>query len=242
MLRLITVGVACWIMSASVSAEELDLRTLVSDAFAQLESDVQSRWQFVEVSDDGEFKRRASYSPIAPEGEQWQLLSVNEQAASIEDVAAFRQQKREQQEREAKRNSGAEADPLDSIDMTSLKLLEEDETGWRIGFTPIGAGEGRKMMSKMLGTLRISKPVMCVEYLEIASPGPVKPQLGVKVEHFLSRFEFAPIEQSVQRDNSCGRLLPMTMKFEINMRAFGVMAVDRAMSAQYSDYRSVETF
>jgi hypothetical protein len=70
----------------------------------------------------------------------------------------------------------------------------------------------------------------------------VKPQLGVKVEHFLSRFEFAPIEQSVQRDNSCGRLLPMAMKFEINMRAFGVMAVDRAMSAQYSDYRSVETF
>lgn len=227
------------LLSGQAVAEELDLQNLVRDAFGALESEVQERWRFSEVSDDGEYERLARYNPQAPEGQQWLLITVNERGATDDEIAEFRQQKREQKERETKRNGGAEANPLDSIDMDSLRLLEENAVAWRIGFTPIGAGEGRKMMSQMEGTLSITKAGLCVEYLEIASPGPVKPQIGVKVNHFLSRFEFAPISGSEQQGAQCGRLLPVAMQFEINMRAFGVMAVDRAMSARYSDYEAV---
>ncbi|MEC7138536.1 MAG: hypothetical protein VXW50_05705, partial [Pseudomonadota bacterium] len=57
------------------------------------------------------------------------------------------------------------------------------------------------MMAQMQGTVSISKSGLCVEYLEISSPGPVKPQIGVKVNHFLSRFEFAPVGEPEQLAN-----------------------------------------
>ena len=238
-LKHITATLLLTLCTCSVAAEDVDLQALVNEAFAALESEVQTRWQFVETSDDGEFRRSARYNPSVPEGEAWQLLSVNDRPATADEVTAFRQQKREQKERETQRGGGSEANPLDTIDLQSLRLLDENATSWRIGFTPIGSGDGQKMMAKMLGTLGISKSALCVEYLEIASPGPVKPQLGVKVEHFLSRFEFAPVQGSQSKDGHCGRLLPTAMQFEINMRAFGVMNVDRAISAQYSDYQFV---
>ena len=225
------------VVSGHAAAATLNLQNLVIDAFAALESEVQDRWQFTEASDDGEFKRLARYNPQAPEGQQWLLITVDGRAASDDEVAEFRRQKREQKERENERNGGAETNPLDSIDLESLRLLEDNASAWRIGFTPIGAGEGRKMMAQMQGIVSISKSGLCVEYLEIASPGPVKPQIGVKVNHFLSRFEFAPVGEPEQQNAQCGRLLPVAMQFEINMRAFGVMAVDRTMSARYSDYQ-----
>ena len=241
-LKHITATVLLALCTCSVAAEDIDLQRLVSEAFAALESEVQNRWQFAETSDDGEFTRFARYNPRAPEGETWQLLSVNDRQATVDEVTAFRQQKREQKEREAQRGGGSEVNPLDTIDLQSLRLLDENATSWRLGFTPIGSGDGQKMMAKMLGTLGISKSALCVEYLEIASPGPVKPQLGVKVEHFLSRFEFAPAKGSQSENGRCGRLLPTAMQFEINMRAFGVMNIDRAISAQYSDYRLISEF
>ena len=226
------------VVSGHAAAATLNLQNLVTDAFAALESEVQDRWQFTEASDDGEFERLARYNPQAPEGRQWLLITVDGRAASDDEVAEFRRQKREQKERENERNGGAETNPLDSIDLESLRLLEDNASAWRIGFTPVGAGEGRKMMAQMQGTVSISKSGLCVEYLEISSPGPVKPQIGVKVNHFLSRFEFAPVGEPEQQNAQCGRLLPVAMQFEINMRAFGVMAVDRTMSARYSDYQA----
>ena len=215
-----------------------ELQEIVRSAFANVESDVQRHWRFAEVSNDGEVERFANFDPTRPEAEHWQLLAIDGEVPSPEQQEEFRKQKREQREREAKRNGDETADPLDSIDMTSLQLVTESANGWDIAFQPKGTGQSEKMMSKMRGALRISKPQLCVELLEITSPGPIKPQIGVKVERFLSRFEFAPIAQGADR---CGRILPTAMQFEISMRAFGVMAVDRAMSAKYSDYESVTT-
>ena len=215
-----------------------DMQEIVRSAFANVESDVQRHWRFAEVSNDGEVERVANFDPTRPEAERWQLLAIDGEAPSPEQQIEFRKQKREQREREAKRNGDEVADPLESIDMTSLQLVAESPSGWDISFQPMGTGQSEKMMSKMRGSLRISRPQLCVELLEITSPGPIKPQIGVKVERFLSRFEFAPIAQDADR---CGRILPTAMQFEISMRAFGVMAVDRAMSATYSDYESVTT-
>lgn len=238
MLRRILAYVAVFLAVAPVyvAASVSDLQQIVRSAFANVESDVQRHWRFAEVSNDGEVERVANFDPTRPESEHWQLLAIDGEAPSPEQQAEFRKQKREQREREAERNGDEVADPLDSIDMTSLQLVTESPSGWDISFQPKGTGQSEKMMSKMRGALRISKPQWCVELLEIASPGPIKPQIGVKVERFLSRFEFAPIAQGADR---CGRILPTAMRFEISMRAFGVMAVDRAMSATYSDYESV---
>ena len=218
-----------------------DLQGIVRGAFANVESDVQQHWRFAEVSNDGEVERIANFDPRRPQAEHWELLTTNGEPPSPEQQSKFRKQKQEQREREAKRNGTEEADPLDSIDMTSLQLVTDDPTGWDISFQPLGTGESKKMMSKMRGSLRISKPELCLELFEFASPGPVKLQIGVKVEHFLSRFEFAPVARDTEDSERCGRLLPTLMQFEMTMRAFGVTAVDQAMRASYSDYQRVST-
>jgi len=237
----ILAGVLICAAAGSLQAQnaQLELPDLVRQAFATVESDVQSHWRFSEVSHDGDVERIANYDPSRSRSEQWLLVSVDARSPSAQEQADFRQQKREQRERESKRNGDAAAGPLDSINVDSVRLLAEDRNGWRIGFEPRGVGGSKKMMSKMRGTLHISKPERCVEFLEIASPEPFKPQIGVKVEHFLSRFEFAQITQAGQAAGRCGRLLPVTMQFEMTVRAFGVMAVDRAMRATYSDYTPV---
>jgi len=238
--RMRNVALVCAVvLSLQVQAAESELQALVREAFANIESDVQNHWRFSEVSNDGEVERIASYDPSRSQGEQWQLVSIDARSPSAQEQADFRQQKREQRERETKRDGGAPADPLDSINVDSVQLLAENSNGWRIGFEPRGVGGSKKMMSKMRGTLHISKPERCVELLEIASPGPFKPRIGVKVERFLSRFEFAPFAEAEQAAGSCGKLLPVATQFEMTVRAFGVMAVDRAMTANYADYEAV---
>ncbi len=235
--------VAVFAMVLPLHAQEApeDLQGIVQRAFANVESDVQVHWRFAEVSNDGEVERVADFDPRRPQAEHWELLTINGELPSPEQQTEFRKQKQEQTEREAKRNGREVADPLDSIDLTSLQLVTDDPTGWDISFQPLGTGESKKMMSKMRGSLRISKPELCLELFEFASPGPVKPQIGVKVEHFLSRFEFAPVAGDTKDSERCGRLLPTLTQFEITMRAFGVMAVDRAMRASYSDYQRVSS-
>ena len=226
-------------LSLQAQAAEPELQTLVREAFKNIESDVQKHWRFSEVSNDGEVERIANYDPSRSQGEQWDLVSIDARSPSAQEQADFRQQKHEQRERETKRDGGPPADPLDSINVNSVQLLAEDSNGWRIGFEPRGVGGSKKMMSKMRGTLHISKPERCVELLEIASPGPFKPRIGVKVERFLSRFEFASFAEAEQAAGSCGKLLPVATQFEMTVRAFGVMAVDRAMTANYGDYEAV---
>jgi hypothetical protein len=241
--RRILACVAVFVTVLPLHAQETleDLQGIVQRAFTNVESDVQQHWRFAEVSNDGEVERVAHFDPRRPQAEHWELLTINGESPSPEQQTEFRKQKQEQTEREAKRNGREVADPLDSIDMTSLRLVADDPTGWDISFQPLGTGESKKMMSKMRGSLRISKPESCLELLEFASPGPVKPQIGVKVEHFLSRFEFAPVARDTENSERCGRLLPTLTQFEITMRAFGVMAVDRTMRASYSDYQRVST-
>jgi len=238
--RMRNVALVCAVvLSLQVQAAESELQALVREAFTNIESDVQKHWRFSEVSNDGEVERIANYDPSRSQGEQWQLVSIDARLPSAQEQTDFRQQKREQRERETKRSGGAPADPLDSINVNSVQLLADDSNGWRIGFEPRGVGGSKKMMSKMLGTLYISKPERCVELLEIASPGPFKPQIGVKVERFLSRFEFAPFAEAEQAAGGCGKLLPVSTHFEMIVRAFGVTAVDRKITANYSHYAAV---
>ncbi|MEC7955820.1 MAG: hypothetical protein VX158_01245, partial [Pseudomonadota bacterium] len=74
------------VVSGHAAAATLNLQNLVTDAFAALESEVQDRWQFTEASDDGEFKRLARHNPQAPEGQQWLLITVDDRAASDDEV------------------------------------------------------------------------------------------------------------------------------------------------------------
>lgn len=199
-----------------------DPAALLQAAFDQFDGRFTDNWSYTETltTSDGVFIGR--YDPVADP--MWQLLSVDDQPPSSSESRTYLKRKAEEAEggRNGRRN------PEDLVTPGTLTLVNATDEYWTFSFVPHGEGDDAAVMEYLKGHLQIAKAGGHLTFIDIRNEDSFRPRFGVRIDQFLSRFEF---ERSGHGD-----VLPVAFEFKIRLKAMGLMNVDEGVTGRYSDY------
>ena len=210
---------------------------VVVKAFKGFDQDYREKWGFDELRDDGERIWLGRFSPES--GGVWTLLKVDGRDPTEGETTEYLEEKEAQRERETSEDEqgGPPRSPIDSIDLTTLVLEQDNSESLVYSFLPVGRGDQAKMMKKMRGELSVRKSDSCIEHLEITNPKPFRPQITVKLNRFFSRFDFgSPTSDDAGVGGTCENIVPLGTQFEMDMKALGLMNIDVSVRATYSNF------
>jgi len=232
------IAVFCFCFSVLVGfASAQTPSEVVIKAFKGFDQDYREKWGFDELREDGEKMWFGRFSPES--GGLWTLLKVDGWDPTEEETAEYLEEKEAQRERETSEDEqgGPPRSPIDSIDLATLVLEQDTPESLVYSFLPVGRGDQAKMMKKMRGELSVRKSDSCIEYLEITNPKPFRPQITVKLNRFFSRFDFgSPTGESIAVGGTCETIVPLGTRFEMDMKALGLMNIDVSVRATYSNF------
>ncbi len=123
-------------------------------------------------------------------------------------------------------------DVSDIAEPDSLRLIEETNDYWLYSFTPVEDDEEEEFMKHVDATMKIIKDGPYIEYIDMHSNRPFKPQFGVKVKEFVTRLQFGLASNE-------GPVVPLAVDIRIKARAFLAIGIDETMSVSFSDYEYV---
>lgn len=220
LLLLLTASLAC--------AETHD--ELVERAFASMEPNLRDFWSFTETTDSGEGVYVARFDPRLPEGERWDLLTVDDREPTEDEHEEF------QEEKESQRGSDSDGEDSETMSVVadgSLELLDESDAYWRFRFRPkVDSDDEEKFMAAVEGTLQVVKDGHYVSWVRMRNHGTIKPGKGVKLEVFDAHLAFAPAYEG-------GPVLPDSVATRVKGRAMLVIRFDEEERIFYSDFKRV---
>lgn len=237
-IRIVLVGLCIFLfgihsLSYAESTDEMnsneDFQSILDNAMDRIREDYTEKFSFREEVSRGGESVVGEYDPSR--GEQaWTLLSVDDAKPSKEKSKDYLKQKRKQAENLEKHPERSPMGVKAMVERGSLKLIENQTERWVLSFTP--TGEDQKMMRRMKGELAIRKSGRFVEWVDVRSEKPFKPNLVTKMKEFIMHYEFKslPIED---------RVVPTSFEFRISLSAVGIIDVDEHLFARYSNYRVV---
>jgi hypothetical protein len=155
---------------------------------------------------------------------------LNDRQPTTQEIADYAEEK-------ADDNGSSSADKgdhdIDGIaESDSLRLMEETDDYWLYSFTPVEDDDEEEFMKHVDATMKIIKDGPYIEYIDMHSNKPFKPQFGVKVKEFVTRLQFC-------RASSDGPIVPLSVHVRIKARAFLAIGIDEMMSVSFSDYEYV---
>lgn len=213
-----------------------DYAGLFEDAVSRVTWEYPENWAFTETRHGKEKTEIGRYDPSKPDGERWELVSVDGRTPTRDEADDYRDSKRGDRGFLGGGDDDSDEDedgPATVVSPGSLELLEEDDSHWLLGFVPTGDDEKEaKFMKKMSGTVRIAKPAGYLEFLDISSRKPVSPMVGVKIRDFNTRFEFAEAVAG-------GPVVPVAFRFRVKGRAFLAVGFDEMETLEFSDFEPV---
>jgi len=201
---------------------------IVERAFATMDDSYEESWSFTEVSMREEVRYEASFDPRRKEEERWILVSVDGREPTKEETEDFLEEKAEILEEEAMDERENEVDMAPG----TLTLLEETGEYWLFSFVPADEEEGEKFMKHVDGTMKVVKEGHYVEFIDLRSPEPFKPAMGVKIKTFLTRITFGPAVPD-------GPVVPMSVDVRVEGSALFAIKFDEAETIQFLDYEYV---
>jgi hypothetical protein len=209
-----------------------DYSVLLYEAAAALNDDYYRDWAFTETSVEADVTTVARYDPGRPAGDRWEMLSVNGRAPTDEELAAFVDEKAEEESGDHREDDDSDKDVVETVQPESLSLIEETGDYWLFSFVPEEDEDDEGFLEFIDATLKIVKDGPYIESIILRSEKPFRPQFGVKVKDFLTRLEFGPAA-------SGGPIVPMSIDIKINIRAYLVIGIDETSSTTFSDYQYV---
>lgn len=219
-----------WLWSATTNAGSpptTDYVALLNEAVAAIDDDYRHRWAFTETSVTADRTTVGRYDPRRSEGERWLLLSINGRDPGDEEIAEFAAEKSREH---AASDDGKDEGVSSMVEPDSLRLLEETIEYWLFSFVPDEDEE--EFVAGLDGTLRIRKQGRYLELIDIRSTRPFKPAFGVSIREFLTRLTFGPAAPG-------GPVVPRSVNFSVDARAFVVKRVRETVSTTFSDYQKV---
>jgi hypothetical protein len=222
------------------SGESLDPgnhAALLKEAVEAIESDFERNWAFTETSITAEGTTVGRFDPRLPEDTRWALLSVDDRDPTSDEIDDYLADKEDKNGNRENSDDADDADQKDSevgnmISPDSLRLIEETDNFWLFSFIPNDDEDERKFMEHVDGTLTISKGGRYLQEINMQSREPFKPRFGVKINDFLTRLRFAPAADQ-------GPIVPLSIDFRIDVRAFMVKRVRESAEISFSDYEYV---
>ena len=217
-------------LAASVALGATDHSAILQEAAQAMDDDYMQAWAYTETSIESEEHTVGRYDPRLPVGERWQLLSLNDKQPTTQEMADYAAGK-------AGDNGSSSADKgdhdVDNIaESDSLRLIEETDDYWLYSFTPVEDDDEEEFMKHVDATMKIIKDGPYIEYIDMHSNKPFKPQFGVKVKEFVTRLQFG-------RASDDGPVVPLSVDVRIKARAFLAIGIDETISVSFSDYEYV---
>ena len=219
---------ACLLLLASSAFAESH-EELIDRAFEALEDDLSARWSYTQTQESGEGLYVGRYDPGLPESERWSLVSVDGRTPTDDETEEYLEDRAAEEE-----ENSDEDDTFESIaKKESIALVEETDQHWIFSFEPAADSEDDlKFMESVHGTLKVIKDGHYVSELTLQNTGTIKPGKGIKIEKFLTRFRFAPVEDSES-------ILPHSIQATVKGKAFFVVKIDETETIEYSDFKRV---
>lgn len=207
---------------------------LAEQALASLDDTALDGWAFTETTVHNGTETIARYDPSLPEGERWNLISVDGRAPTDDDREDFEKRHAGGDQKDGEQEDSEEQGFSAVIEPDSLVPLEDSVTHAVYRFQPAsGEEEDDDGMSEHLdGLLRISKNGPYVESLEMRSREPFSPAFSVKIKEFSTVMTFAPVGEN-------GTVLPESVEVRVIGRAMLFKKLDETVETRLSDYRFV---
>jgi hypothetical protein len=207
-----------------------DHGAILQEATLAMNDDYMQEWAYTETTIEAEEKMVGRYDPRQPAGERWQLLSFNDRNPTAQEVADYAEDKEDDNGSSSSENG--DHDVSDIAEPDSLRLIEETDDYWLYSFTPIEDEEEEEFMKHIDATMKIVKDGPYIEYIDMHSNKPFKPQFGVKIKEFVTRLRFG-------RASNDGPVVPLSVDVRIKARAFLAIGIDETISVSFSDYEYV---
>ncbi len=207
-----------------------DYSALLDEATSALDNHYESDWAFTETSVESEVTTVARYNPALPDGARWILLTVDGRNPTTEEVTEFRADKAGDDR--GNDDGDPENDVEELVQPDSLSLIEETDDHWLFSFVPTEDEDDEGFFEHVDATLKIIKDGPYVEFINLQSNKPFRPQMGVKIKDFLTRLTFSPAVAD-------GPIVPVSINIRIKARAFLFIGIDETVSISFSDYEYV---
>lgn len=217
--------------AASVVLGATDHAAILQDAAQAMDDAYLQEWAYTETNIESEEHTVGRYDPRLPMGERWQLLSFNDRQPTVQEIADYAEEKKDDNGSSSANNGDGDHDVSDIAEPDSLRLVEETDDYWLYSFTPVEDDE-EEFMKHVDATMKIIKDGPYIEYIDMHSSKPFKPQFGVKVKEFVTRLQFG-------RASAGGPVVPLSIDIRVKARAFLAISVDETMSVSFSDYEYV---
>ncbi len=207
-----------------------DYSALLDEATSALDNHYERDWAFTETSVESEVTTVARYNPALPDGARWILLTVDGRNPTTEEVTEFLAEKAEHDP--GHDDDDPENDVEELVEPDSLALIEETDDYWLFSFVPTEDEDDEGFFEHVDATLKIIKDGPYVEFINLQSNKPFRPQMGVKIKYFLTRLTFSPAVAD-------GPIVPVSINIRIKARAFLLIGIDETVSISFSDYEYV---
>ena len=216
--------------AASVAIGATNHAAILQEAAQAMDDDYMQAWAYTETSIESEEHTVGRYDPRLPVGERWQLLSLNDRQPTTQEIADYAEGKTGDNGSSSADKGDHDVD--DIAESNSLRLIEETDDYWLYSFTPVEDDDEEEFLKHVDATMKIIKDGPYIEYIDMHSNKPFKPQFGVKVKEFVTRLQFG-------RASDDGPVVPLSVDVRIKARAFLALGIDEMMSVSFSDYEYV---
>ena len=217
---------------ACAEAVQDNYEALFQSAIKAITWDVQDDWAFTLTSSGSDGDRVGRFDPRQPEGERWTLLAIDGRAPTAKESAEYAENDHHFGAGDSDDDDGDD-NAIDMVEPGTLRLVEETDDYWLLGFVPTDDGDeddvGRKVLESMQGTVKIIKDGEYLAYIDIHNEKPIRPRIGVKMKKFLMHMSFGPIAED-------GPVVMQSMDFAIKLSAFVLVRVNEAESIAFSDF------
>ena len=211
----------CLGVTSAASAE--DYKTLLDEAVANVEWNIEESWAFTETSlSEGELYV-GRFDPRLEEDARWSLLSVDGKEPTDDQRRQYAHDRNEHSDEK----SDGDHRVVAMVDPDTLELVEETDEHWIFTFVP--EQDEPAFRDNVDAKIRIVKNGRYIESLEMRNFQDIKPGFGTRIKQLQMRFSFGPAIED-------GPIVPLSVDVHISGRALLFIGFNETEVKKYSAF------
>lgn len=214
------------------TTQQKQLQILISEALAEFESTSREQWSY-KVSryenEEGDISSRIEiHDASKPDGQRWQLASIDGKVPSDEQQRGFAEQKAEQATAKKQKSISVRLGKI--IQIETLQVATEDEQILQATFDVSFPEFAEKATENLTGHLTYNKSEQFIETIEIINNGNFSPMLTADISDFKMVFVFQRIDKAI---------LPLEYRLSMKGTYAFFAEINELSRDTFSDYRFI---
>ncbi|MFP4549147.1 MAG: hypothetical protein ACLFQM_13535 [Fidelibacterota bacterium] len=199
---------------------------MVETALNKLAADSTNQYSYTKKTRSAERTRVIKYDPTEKGSDRWELISIDGQQPTKEELKSFYEEKAKNEEKNGRSFS------VDSDEMRDFTLISE--TGDMIKYSyRVESEKNKKMTEKLRCEMAINKKDTSLAEIKMEITEPFSPMVSVKLEEF-------HVEMKFDRYQPTGSPVMAQTKTRIRGKAMLFKKIDQNVTEKYYDYQLVK--